>query len=205
MKFGKLIVVEGIDGAGKTTVCSALAVLLEQQGYQVVKTREPGGTSFGKKIREFILEHNEMSARAEFLLFAADRAEHIEKVVRPALASGTIVISDRMSDSSIVYQGMTQNLDLDGIKFINQWAMNSLKADATIYLKIDVNSAQQRLTARGKKTRFESSEMLEQVSNAFDKLFVQRADVITVDAHKSTTDIIKQVAQQLVQRKIIST
>src|SRR5690349_10884951 len=103
---GFFISIEGIDGAGKSTISTLLAEKLQESGYAVLLTREPGGTVVGAKIRELLISSpTGLAAEAGFLLFAADRAEHVHAVVQPALAAGKIVISDRFSDSSLAYQG----------------------------------------------------------------------------------------------------
>src|ERR1700730_16197149 len=130
MNKGMLIVIEGIDGAGKSTLAKSLADILTTQGNTVLLTKEPGGSQLGKQLRT-ILQNQPIPITpiAEYLLFAADRAQHIEQVVKPALERGAIVISDRMGDSSLAYQGYGRGIDKNNIRTVNQWAMQGLTPD----------------------------------------------------------------------------
>ncbi|MBQ5798030.1 MAG: dTMP kinase, partial [Firmicutes bacterium] len=122
-KRGLFITFEGPDGSGKTTQIHLLKEWLEAKGYQCVLSREPGGTIISEKIREIILdkEHKEMDSRAEALLYAAARAQHVAQVIEPALAAGTMVICDRFTDSSMAYQAYGRGLG-DGVRVINEFA-----------------------------------------------------------------------------------
>lgn len=197
---GILVVFEGIDGSGKTTLTQALAVALRNHHKDVVLTREPGATALGRTIRETILKHGTVTGRAEFLLFAADRAQHIVEIVAPALMRGSIVLSDRMADSSVVYQGTLHNLDPEAMTYINRWAMNGIKPDLTIYLKVSPELAHHRLVARGPLTKFETSSMLQDAANAFDRLYQDRDDVLTLDATRSTPELTQAIIEELKRR-----
>jgi dTMP kinase len=134
------ITFEGPEGSGKTTQMQLLARHLEAQGHDVLCTREPGGSRIGDRVREVLLdpEHTEMAATTEFLLFSAARAQHVAQVIRPHLARGGVVLSDRYADSSLAYQGYGNRLDLETLRRITAFATGGLTPDLTLYLDIDV-------------------------------------------------------------------
>ncbi len=135
---GAFVVFEGGDGAGKSTQCRLLADALVAQGREVVRTREPGGTPIGEAIREVLLGagSHEMTDRAEALLFAAARAQHAAELIRPAVACGAVVISDRYLDSSVAYQGAGRGLGEDQIAELSVWATERLVPDLTVLLDV---------------------------------------------------------------------
>ena len=135
---GVFVVFEGGDGAGKSTQCRLLAIALRERGHEVVVTREPGGTTIGEAIREVLLGAGSdgMSARTEALLFAAARAEHAASLIRPAVARGAVVISDRYLDSSVAYQGAARGLGEDRIAELSLWATEGLVPDLTVLLDV---------------------------------------------------------------------
>jgi dTMP kinase len=138
---GLFIAFEGGDGAGKSTQSALLAAHLRASGHTVVQTREPGGSPVAEKIRQVVLDvaHIGLDDRAEALLFAAARAEHVSKTVRPALERGEVVITDRYMDSSIAYQGVARGLGLDQVRDLNLWATAGLVPDLTIVLDVDAS------------------------------------------------------------------
>lgn len=138
-RTGLFVVFEGGEGAGKSTQVRLLAAALEQHGHRVVFTREPGGTPTAEAIRTVLLEPHDdpMSARCEALLFAAARADHVAKVIAPALARDAVVISDRFVDSSIAYQGFARSLNADDVAHLSSWATDGLVPDLTVLLDID--------------------------------------------------------------------
>ena len=135
---GAFVVFEGGDGAGKSTQCRLLADALRERGHDVVLTREPGGTSIGEAIREVLLGVGSygMAARTEALLFAAARAQHAAELIRPAVARGAVVLSDRYLDSSVAYQGAARELGEDRIADLSLWATEDLIPDLTIVLDV---------------------------------------------------------------------
>jgi dTMP kinase len=148
---GLFITFEGGDGSGKSTQASLLAQWLVDAGRTVVRTREPGGTEVGVQIRELVLHHRgHIDPRAEALLYAADRAQHIATLVRPALERGEVVIQDRYFDSSIAYQGAGRVLDAGEIRGLSLWATAELIPDVTILLDLDETAARVRLDAAEK-------------------------------------------------------
>ena len=148
---GLFITFEGGDGSGKSTQAGLLAQWLTEQGRTVVRTREPGGSEVGVEIRNLVLHHRgHIDPRSEALLYAADRAQHIATVVRPALERGDVVIQDRYFDSSVAYQGAGRVLDAKEIRDLSLWATESLLPDVTVLLDLDENVARTRLDAADK-------------------------------------------------------
>ncbi|GAA1938818.1 hypothetical protein GCM10009775_33690 [Microbacterium aoyamense] len=157
---GLFLTLEGGDGAGKTTQSTLLEEWLTALGRTVVRTREPGGTEVGVLIRDIVLHHRgEVAPRAEALLYAADRAHHVETVVRPAIARGDIVVQDRYLDSSVAYQGAGRVLGRDEVRDLSLWATGGLLPDLTVLLDLDPSSARARLDADDKPfDRLESEQ-----------------------------------------------
>ena len=151
---GLFIALEGGDGAGKSTQGRLLREWLEGLGHTVVMTREPGGTDFGAAVRELVLHGDHVAPRAEALLFAADRAHHVETLIRPALARGEVVITDRYMDSSIAYQGAGRDLGVDEVRELNLWATGGLVPTLTIL--VDLPAAVGRARREGVHDRLES-------------------------------------------------
>lgn len=135
---GLFITFEGGDGAGKTTQIARLAAWFEARGREVVRTREPGGTPLGLAIRQALLHGGEVTPRAEALLYAADRAQDVEMVVRPALERGAVVLADRYLDSSVAYQGVARSLGKEEVRELSLWATGNLLPDLTILLDLPV-------------------------------------------------------------------
>jgi dTMP kinase len=133
---GLFVCFEGGDGAGKSTQVRLLTEALERRGRRVVVTRQPGGTPLGQQIRDLVLHGDHMSARAEALLFAADKAQHVETLIRPALAEGAVVITDRYVDSSVSYQGAGRELGAGEIRDLQHWAVGGVLPDVTIVLDV---------------------------------------------------------------------
>jgi len=156
---GTFLVFEGGDGAGKSTQMRLLGERLRACGHEVLLTREPGGTALGEHIRRILLDGDAVEPRAEALLFAADRAQHVNTVVRPALHDGAVVLCDRYVDSSIAYQGVARDLDADDIRSLSMWATDALWPDLTVLLDID--------PARGRARRAGTSDRVESEADAF--------------------------------------
>ncbi|RFA08369.1 dTMP kinase [Subtercola boreus] len=149
---GLFVTIEGGDGAGKSTQAALLEEWLIEAGRTVVRTREPGGTDFGLEVREIVLHsRGHITARAEALLYAADRAQHIATKVRPALERGEVVIQDRYIDSSVAYQGAGRVLDGSEIRRLSEWATEDLRPDLTILIDLDEDLARQRLNNAEKR------------------------------------------------------
>jgi len=159
---GIFITFEGIDGSGKTTQIELLNSFLKQSGFDIVVTREPGGTDIGDKIRKILLDSKniQMSYRAETLLFLASRAELVSKVIQPSLNQSKIVICDRFFDSTIAYQGIARQLGAEKILDMSLWATENIIPDLTFLLSIDVWECENRIkNGKKKKDRIEKEEI----------------------------------------------
>lgn len=141
------ISIEGPEGSGKTTIANLLCAYLKEKGYQIVYTREPGGSVIAEQIRNIVLDkqNTKMDSRTEALLFAASRRQHLVEKVIPALNEGKIVICDRFIDSSLAYQGKGRNLGIDEIYNVNLFATNGLLPNLTLYFDIDVEQGLNRV------------------------------------------------------------
>ena len=155
---GLLIAVEGGDGAGKSTQIARLTRWLDARGRSYVVTREPGGTPLGRAVRDLLLHGGAVSARAETLLFAADRAHHVETVIRPALDAGQDVITDRFMESSSAYQGAGRDLSAAEVREVSLWATGGLVPDLTILLDVPVEVGAARRGVRGRSDRMEAED-----------------------------------------------
>ncbi|MFF7628612.1 dTMP kinase [Streptomyces cyaneofuscatus] len=166
---GFFLALEGGDGAGKSTQVEALADWIRSKGHEVVVTREPGATPVGKRLRSILLDVSSagLSNRAEALLYAADRAEHVDSVVRPALERGAIVISDRYIDSSVAYQGAGRDLAPTEIARISRWATSGLVPHLTVLLDVDPRTARERFTEAPDRLESEPAEFHERVRSGF--------------------------------------
>jgi len=160
MNKGLFISFEGPDGSGKSTQLALLKSYCQEKGYEILCTREPGGTAISEKIRELLLDYRntEMIAEAEALLYAASRAQLVKQVIKPALEEGKIVLSDRFMDSSIAYQGFGRKLG-DGVRLINEFAVQGLQPDLTFFLDLDPKEGKNRVLALGKPDRIEGEAM----------------------------------------------
>jgi len=157
------ITLEGPDGSGKTTQLRLLVDWLREQGHEVVLTREPGGTEIGEQIRTVLHdpENSAMEARAEILLYSADRAQHAAQLIRPRLAEGKIVISDRYADSTLAYQGYGRGLDLETLHYVTAFATGGLQPDLTLYLDIAPEEGLKRRQSSGEEWNRLDAETLE--------------------------------------------
>ncbi|GGK04157.1 hypothetical protein GCM10011583_39860 [Streptomyces camponoticapitis] len=166
---GFFLAIEGGDGAGKSTQVEALAEWIRAKGHEVVVTREPGATAVGKRLRSILLDVSSagLSHRAEALLYAADRAEHVDSVVRPALERGAIVISDRYIDSSVAYQGAGRDLAPTEIARISRWATDGLVPNLTVLLDVSPEAARERFTEAPDRLESEPAEFHQRVRDGF--------------------------------------
>ena len=196
---GLFIPVEGLDGSGKSTLVQALHEQLESMGYPVVMTREPGATQVGHGIRS-LLHSGVDNAQAEFLLFAADRALHMQQVILPYVQAGYIVISDRSADSSCAYQGYGRGLSVDMINRINRWVLHDKVPDITMYLHITPERIQERITQRGEEaSSFEQEQkaFFERVYAGFEDIFSERDNLIRLDATERPRDVVQHAVAQV--------
>ncbi|AZQ36447.1 dTMP kinase [Streptomyces cyaneochromogenes] len=199
---GFFIALEGGDGAGKSTQAEALAEWIRGKGHEVVVTREPGATPVGKRLRSILLDVSSagLSHRAEALLYAADRAEHVDTVVRPALERGAVVISDRYVDSSVAYQGAGRDLSPTEIARINRWATNGLAPHLTVLLDVAPEVARERFTEAPDRLESEPAEFHARVRSGF--LTLAAADpgrYLVVDAGQEPEAVTTVIRHRLDQ------
>ncbi|MFJ6937397.1 dTMP kinase [Streptomyces sp. NPDC101132] len=197
---GFFIALEGGDGAGKSTQVNALAEWIRSKGHEVVVTREPGATPIGKRLRSILLDVSSagLSNRAEALLYAADRAEHVDTVVRPALERGAVVITDRYIDSSVAYQGAGRDLSPTEIARISRWATTGLVPNLTVLLDVSPETARERFTEAPDRLESEPAEFHQRVRSGF--LTLAAADpgrYLVVDAGQDPESVTTVVRHRL--------
>lgn len=197
MTKGLFITFEGGDGCGKTTQIELLDKYLQSKGYKTIVTREPGAKGLGVKLREILLNYDgEVSPTCESFLFLADRAQHVDCIIKPALEDGVIVLCDRHTDSTVAYQGYGRGLDLGQIHKLNDIATSGLKPDLTIVLDVDVETSQSRVGKE--KDRMESAgiEFFERVRNGFLEIAKQEPQrVKVINSAESIENIHKQIVE----------
>jgi dTMP kinase len=201
MSSGKFITLEGVDGAGKSTHIPAIASMLRASGKEVLVTREPGGTPLGEKLRELLL-HESMHPETETLLMFAARREHIEQVIKPALARGIHVLSDRFTDASFAYQCGGRGVAEDKVRQLESWVQEGFQPDLTLLFDVPVSISAQRLAGARDPDRFEreNSEFFDRIRRVYlerAEKFPQRFRII--DSGKPLPDIHVEL------EKIIST
>jgi dTMP kinase len=205
--MGYFITLEGPDGSGKTTQARLLTEWLREQGYDVVLTREPGGTDIGDQIRAVLHDpHNTaMDARAEILLYSASRAQHVAQLIRPALAAGKIVISDRYAASTLAYQGHGRELDLETLQTITNFATGGLTPDLTLYLDIAPRTGLQRRQLSGEEWNRMDAEALgfhQRARAGYLKLAQMEPDRwLIVDADRPVEEVQTEI-RSLVQAEL---
>ncbi|HED16644.1 MAG TPA: dTMP kinase [Gammaproteobacteria bacterium] len=209
MKKTRFITLEGSEGAGKSTNMDYIQKGLRAQGIDIVTTREPGGTPIGEDIRQLLLghKHTGMSDDTELLLMFAARAEHLDKVIRPALEKGQWVLCDRFTDATYAYQGGGRGIASDRIATLENWTQAELRPDLTIYLDVPIETGRQRAGDRSAPDRFEKEQ------NAFfnkaRKVYLDRAEqeparFRVIDASTSLDQVqvyLDEVLQELVSKK----
>ena len=198
MNKGKFITIDGVEGAGKSTQIDLVCEHLIQKGIKVVRTREPGGTEVGEKIRSVLLdvENQEMHSDTELLLMFSSRNELIQNKIIPALEGGCWVVSDRFTDASFAYQGGGRMLNLDRISKLADWVLGDFKPDLTFLLDVTVEVGMQRIETRAAKDRIELEEraFFERVRS----VFIQRSEAFPeriklIDATASVNDIQSKI------------
>ena len=205
MKKGLFITFEGADGSGKTTQLNNIKNFLEEKGFDVVVTREPGALDLGQKIRNILLHYDGVVAdRCEIFLFLADRAQHVETFIKPAIDEGKIVLCDRHTDSTIAYQGYGREQDVKLLKELNEIAVNGLKPDLTMLFDVSTETAQARVGSE--KDRMESIgiEFHRKVRNGYLELLKENPDRIKlINANNSIETVFedaKKIIMDLLQK-----
>lgn len=205
MAPGRLITLEGGEGTGKSTQASLLQGALEQHGIEAVLTREPGGAELSERIRAVILDKKPVEPNAEFLLFAAARAEHITAMIKPALERGAWVVCDRYIDSTRVYQGEIEGIRADLIMAIEQFCVAPWLPDLTIVLDLPTNVSTARVSARGALSRFDeaSAARHDAIRQAFLKIALREPErCVVVDANAPPDDVGAELLEQVRARLI---
>jgi dTMP kinase len=184
---GIFITMEGPDGSGKSTQIELLKEFLTQKGYEILVTRDPGGTAVSEAIREIILnkEFSEMNDMTELLLYAAARAQLVGQVIKPALAAGKAVISDRFVDSAAVYQGIARGLGIDTVYDINRYALQGVMPDMTFHLDLpaEVGIARKKNQAELDRMELQTIEFHQKVAQGYRELAKRNPErIITIDA-----------------------
>jgi dTMP kinase len=198
MKRGLFITTEGTDGSGKTTQIKLLESYLKDKGFEIVVTREPGGTSIGEKIRSIILDpgNAEMSYITEMMLYASARAQLVNELIKPSLAHGKVVICDRFIDSSYVYQGFGRNIDIEIIEKVNRIALDGILPDITLFFDIDPSIALERRIKSTGADRIEQEKMdfHKKVYEGYKKLVSKYPDRIkAIESNRSIEEIFLDV------------
>ncbi len=199
---GRFITIEGIEGAGKSTQMDVARQFLDAKGIRVVMTREPGGTPLGEAVRSLLLNPDDrgMSTDAELLLVFAARAEHLHKVIRPALKSGHWVLSDRFTDATFAYQGGGRGIEQARIAALEEWLQGDLRPDLTLLLDVTVETGMARIAARGQPDRFEreNGEFFQRIrDNYLQRAAAEPRRFRRIDASASVQRVSREVLDAL--------
>jgi dTMP kinase len=184
---GRFVVLEGLDGTGKSTQVARLAKRLAAEGFSAVVTREPGATAVGAAIREIVLGEEDLAPHTEALLVAADRAEHVARVVRPALEAGSVVVSDRYTPSSLAYQGRGRGLGVEEVERLSRWSTGGLEPDLVVVLDVDDETLAGRRERPGDRIENGPAGFRDEVARAYREMAGARAGWVVVDG-KGTVD-----------------
>lgn len=191
---GMFVSFEGVDGVGKSTQVERLKQYAGERGREVVVTREPGGTTLGTSLRQLLLHGGDIAPRAEALLFAADRAQHVAEVIRPALAGGAVVISDRYIDSSLAYQAGGRELTQDEVRNLSLWATNDLLPDRTYLLDMDPEASHNRLEHSEDRMEAAGQEFQKRTRQAFlDLASHDPLRFMVIDASEPIEEVWNQI------------
>jgi dTMP kinase len=204
MANGIFITIEGPDGSGKTTIIQMLAENLEREGFEVIATREPGGIEIAEQIRKVILDpdNTEMDSRTEALLYAAARRQHLAEKVRPALEKGKIILCDRFVDSSLAYQGHARGLGIDEVYSINEFAIEDMMPELTLYFDIAPEVGLERISKnKGREVNrldMEKLEFHQKVREGYMILADRFADrIVKIDASKELEAVYEQAEARI--------
>ena len=208
MSKGKFITLEGIEGVGKTTNREYIRELLLKNGKPCIETREPGGTPLGEALREMLLEHKHegMSADAELLMMFAARAEHLHKVIIPALNAGTNVLCDRFTEATYAYQGGGRELGMEKIADLENWVQGNLRPDLTVVLDAPVDIGRERAGKRSAPDRIEKekNDFFDKVRNTYLEQAKQHPErIAVVDASVELGQVQQQIYDVLLNYRII--
>ena len=206
MKNGIIISFEGPDGAGKTTVLEQVLPVLQEKGYDIVTTREPGGVEIAERIRDVILDvnHVAMDSKTELLLYMAARRQHYVEKVLPALEAGKVVLIDRFIDSSIAYQGAGRGLDKDIITRLNDFATDGRKPDLTLYFDVESEIGLARIAKNAEREvnrlDLEKLDMHKRVREGYLALTEQEKRIVTIDASRELADVVSEALHIILEQ-----
>lgn len=199
MQQGLFITLEGVEGAGKSTLMSYVAEILSDTGKEVIQTREPGGTKTGEQIRNILLDSNnaKLADDTELLLMFAARAQHIYEVINPALASGKIVLCDRFTDASYAYQGGGRGINSSRIQILEDWVQQGLKPNLTLLFDLDVETGLRRAGKRSEADRFEQEEIsfFERIRSSYLERAKKEPERFRIIDSSQSFDNVKQQIQ----------
>ena len=206
MKNGIIISFEGPDGAGKTTVLEHVLPVLQEKGYDIVTTREPGGVEIAERIRDVILDvnHVAMDSKTELLLYMAARRQHYVEKVLPALEAGKVVLIDRFIDSSIAYQGAGRGLDKDIITRLNDFATDGRKPDLTLYFDVESKIGLARIAKNAEREvnrlDLEKLDMHKRVREGYLALTEQEKRIVTIDASRELAEVVSETLHTILEQ-----
>ncbi len=211
MEKGFFISLEGIDGSGKSTQAQLLSKYLEELGYDVVLSREPGGTQYGEEIRRILLNlklDEVMTDETEACLFAAARAQHVQRLILPSLHEGKIVVTDRFIDSSLAYQGEMRNLGIESVYKLNRWAIGNTLPDLTIFITLSEEEYKKRnqhknLDRIEESIQSDSFHIINRAYSKIEKMFPNRLVTINGDSTLyEVFEVIKNIVEERLNHKI---
>lgn len=201
------ITFEGPDGSGKSTIIQKVYDYLIENNYDVIKTREPGGSPIAEKIRDLILdtENIKMGYRTEALLYAASRAQHVEETVLPALNENKIVLCDRFLISSLAYQGVGRGLGIENVRNINDFAINGVFPDFVLFFDVDPITTLKRKSSLDTADRLEKegNNFHERVYNGYKEILNSEKNIEIIDATQSVEDVFSQCIEVLKRRNVL--
>lgn len=199
MKKGLFITFEGIDGCGKTTQLNMLKEMLEKDGYKVITTKEPGSGNLGSEIRKILLHAKETIAnKAEMFLFLADRAQHVEMIIKPEIEKGNIVLCDRHTDSTVAYQGYGRNQDVNLLTELNDIATSTLKPDLTLLYDVSPETSSLRVGREKDRMESEGNGFMSKVRDGYSDLAKKYPERIKkIDAEKSIEEVFKETEKYI--------
>lgn len=201
------ITFEGPDGSGKSTIIQKVYDYLIENNYDVIKTREPGGSPIAEKIRNLILdtENTKMGYRTEALLYAASRAQHVEETILPALNENKIVLCDRFLISSLAYQGVGRDLGIENVRKINEFAINGVFPDFVLFFDVDPITTLKRKSSLDTADRLEKegNNFHERVYNGYKEILNSEKNIEIIDATQSVEDVFNQCIKVLKRRNVL--
>ena len=201
------ITFEGPDGSGKSTIIQKVYDYLIENNYDVIKTREPGGSPIAEKIRNLILdtENTKMGYRTEALLYAASRAQHVEETIIPALNENKIVLCDRFLISSLAYQGVGRDLGIENVRKINKFAINGVYPDFVLFFDVDPITTLKRKSSLDTADRLEKegNNFHERVYNGYKEILNSEKNIEIIDATQSVEDVFSQCIKVLKRRNVL--